>query len=378
MKLRHFESLQPVCPACRASHGQCVPLRIAQIGRVNEGPHDTDIVEGGLICEESSCRCEYPIIDGIPILVSPVRTYVADNIMAITAREDFSEYTESVLGDCCGPSTSFDVLRQHVSSYAWDHYADLDGGSNGDSVYQPGAIVAALKDGLKHASPPVEGPIIDVGCSVGRTSFELAAASDQLVLGVDMHWAMLRCASHVLRRQSVRFAQREVGVVYRRREFPVSFPHADRVDFWACDAMSLPFSGGTFGLAVALNLLDCLSHPVRFLEDLGMVLAEHGQAILTTPFDWSPAATPIVGWLGGHSQRSQHNGCSEAVLEELLHHYGPDWGLQIRDTGESPPWQVRLHRRSLMTYRNYRLILQKRAGKSVPAVCYGSIESDVG
>ena len=108
---------------------------------------------------------------------------------------------------------------------------------------------------------PASGPIIDTGCSVGRSSFELARRSKDLVLGVDLNFAMLRVASEVLRHGTVRYPRRRAGLVYERREIPVSLEGSERVDFWACDAAALPFPPGTFVLALNLNVLDCVYGP---------------------------------------------------------------------------------------------------------------------
>src|SRR5260370_11265467 len=156
------------------------------------------------------------------------------------------------------------------------------------------------------------GPVIDAGCSVGRSSFALAERADGLVLGVDLNFAMLRLASEVLRLGTVCYPRRRVGLVYERREFPARFARSENVDFWACDVSALPFPPGTFGLAVSMNVLDCVSGPRELLVSLGRVLKTGGKAVLTCPYDWSSSATPVEGWLGGHSQQSPPPGSRQA------------------------------------------------------------------
>jgi hypothetical protein len=75
------------------------------------------------------------------------------------------------------------------------------------------------------------------------------------------------------------------------------------------------------------------------------VLRANAPAILTTPYDWSPAATPVEHWLGGHSQRSTHGGASEAVVRALLAE-----GFTIDAEEQSVPWRVRLHDRAVVEY----------------------------
>ena len=122
MKQRHFDAFRPVCPLCRSRSSQDVPLKIGLVIRAE----DDAILEGALHCTNPECQCEFPILDGIPLLVPQIRSYVATNISHLTARRDLSAQIESMLGDCCGPGSAVDQTRQQLSSYAWDHYGDLD------------------------------------------------------------------------------------------------------------------------------------------------------------------------------------------------------------------------------------------------------------
>ena len=306
---------------------------------------------------------EFPIIDGIPILVPDVVSYLRDNAPMLLARSDLSETIESILGDCAGPGSAFDTQRQHISTYAWDSYGDLDPQEQPQSRHgdaRPGAVVRCLEAGLELTGTAPQSPVIDIGCSVGRTSFELAKHSDGLVLGIDMHLPMLRTARTVLEQGVVRYPRRRVGIVYDRREFAVSFEGAERVDFWACDAMALPFRDRGFGTAVALNVLDCVNAPRDFLEQLGRVLRPGGTAVLSTPYDWSTGATPVETWIGGHSQRGPDAGASEPFLRALLTkgaHPQSVAGLEILGEIADFPWQARLHDRSTVSYAAHVLAL---------------------
>jgi SAM-dependent methyltransferase/uncharacterized protein YbaR (Trm112 family) len=365
MKRTHFERFQPICPLCNARETGERPLRISCVAK--EEQHD--IVEGVLQCDDPTCLREYPIIDGLPLLVADVPSYIQQHLLAIYGREDFTELAEAVLSDCCGPSSAYDIMRQHLSSYVWDHYADLAPSSMQLWNHQddesgihpmPGGVVRALEDARYAAQPLTPGPTLDVGCSVGRTTFELAENLDDLVLGVDLNYSMLRWARRVLTTARVKFPCREVGVIYRNCEFPVQFRRNSRVDFWACDAMAMPFRSGTFNNVVAMNILDCLPCPLDFLKGVGSLLPAGGKALLTTPFDWSASATPMSAWLGGHSGRRVDQGQSESVMKRLFQAADTQdyLGLRLINSGEAPPWHVRLHARSTMLYRNHRVILQ--------------------
>jgi SAM-dependent methyltransferase len=363
LRRRHFDVLRPVCPVCRdLQSDQGFPLTIGTVCRERG---DT-ILEGILLCTNPTCQREYPIIDGIPLIVPAIRSYVAEQLHAMLARADLSEPIESLIGDCCGPGSAHDTVRQQVSSYVWDHYGDLDPQECEDGAH-PASVVRLLARGLAAAGERPAGPNLDLGCGAGRTSFELARACSDLVLGVDLNFALLRVAAGVLNEGRVRYGRRRLGVVYDRREFAASFPNPDLVDFWGCDATALPLPGATFGLAVSLNLLDSIQSPADHLKAIGRALVAGGKAVIACPYDWCAAATPIEGWLGGHSQRGLHRGDSEPVLRTLLDPGGP-WvieGLVLAAELDGLPWQVRLHSRSTMEYRVHLIVVEASRSGSV-------------
>ena len=147
-----------------------------------------------------------------------------------------------------------------VNEYLVFHYASIDQTLRWEfGPHQAFGFHARLAECIDSSQLPEISRALDLGCSVGRTSFELAKRSDGLVLGVDLHLPMLRLARRVLETGTVSYARRRVGIVYDRRDFDVAFDDADRVDFWACDAMALPFRDAGFGHAMALNVLDCVN-----------------------------------------------------------------------------------------------------------------------
>jgi SAM-dependent methyltransferase len=111
-------------------------------------------------------------------------------------------------------------------------------------------------------------------------------------------------------------------------------------------------------------VLDCVQSPHDLLSALPRLLAPGGKAILSTPYDWSPAATPVEAWLGGHSQRGETAGASEPVLRALLtpgaHPASLD-KLRVIAEESSLPWRVRLHERAVMEYRVDLVVAEQNA-----------------
>jgi SAM-dependent methyltransferase len=137
------------------------------------------------------------------------------------------------------------------------------------------------------------------------------------------------------------------------------------VDFWACDAMALPFVDATIDVVAALNVLDCVAEPRRLLASLAASLRPNGRLLLASPYDWSTRATPVETWIGGHSQRAAHRGAAEPFLRALLttgEHPQSIVGLRLLQETAAWPWQTRLHDRSSVNYRSHLLALTRTGG----------------
>jgi SAM-dependent methyltransferase/uncharacterized protein YbaR (Trm112 family) len=356
MQRRHFDFFRPICPVClRAGSGE-QRLLLASVFAEQDG----DVRQGILHCSLATCRHEYPILDGIPIVTPNLRRHLSDRAVELLVRDDIDPDLEGLFGDAMGPDSWFDVLRQTLSTYGWDAFGDQDPAEPPSSEdYGPGAARRCLAELLRLAPPaaPVSRAL-DLGCAAGGTSFALAAAlPDALVLGLDMNLSLLRLARRAAGGEAL-YPRRRVGLVYDRRRFKLNLPAADRVDFWACDATCLPFSTATADLAVALNLLDCVADPPALLAVLAQVLRPGGQAMLATPYDWSTRATQPEGWIGGHSQRGPHAGAAEPLLHLLL--AGQGW--LVRGERAHFPWHTRLHDRSTVSYDAHLLALARPDG----------------
>jgi SAM-dependent methyltransferase/uncharacterized protein YbaR (Trm112 family) len=346
VKLSHFEALSPICPHCRI--GALHPTREIRA-------EDGDIIEGLIKCDNRECLHLYPIVDGIPILVADLRSFVQNQALALLGREDLSEEMVAVLAECYGPSSPLDTMRQHLSMYGWTHYGDLD---PKEPTERP-ALLTILHTGLDRlyeAGVRAEGTTVDLGCAVGRGTFELAArsgAEGSLVLGVDLNFSMLRVAASALRTGRMKYPIRRVGLVYEERSVEVPLEGAERVDFWCVDVLGLPFRGETFDLATSLNLIDSVQSPLDHLTSLRDILRPGGGALVASPFDWSPNATAVEAWVGGHSPYDERLGRSENVLRSLIggDHPAAVDGLEIIDEIDGLEWPVRLHDRSVMHYR---------------------------
>jgi len=349
----HFEAFRPVCPVCvKAGRGEH-RLVIAEIHLACE-----DGVQHGILhCSAETCRHEYPVIDGMPVIAPDLRRLLSERGVELLLRTDLDPRLESLVGDAIGPESWFDATRQMLSTYGWDAYADLDPREQPqEGGPTPGAARRCLQKLLALNGPSEAVRVLDIGCAAGRTSFELASANpNALVLGLDINLALLSLARAAAAGQ-VSYPRRRIGLVYDRRCFSTGFDAAPRVDFWACDAAALPFTAHTAELTVALNLIDCVPSPRQVFDQLARVTRPGGSILLATPYDWSQRVTGMENWLGGHSQRAAHAGSAEAFMDLLLQAH------RVRAQTQAWPWQTRLHERSSVQYQAHLLAIERLPG----------------
>lgn len=348
MRRTHFNAFAPVCPACREPDAAGHPIVIGAVLHEADG----HILQGVLHCSNVACQREFPILDGVPILLARIQEQLSAQALGLLLRDDLHPMLESLIGDCCGPGSELDNVRRHLSHYAVDHWGEFDP----DPWPGAGSVVRLLHEVLSLTPPVQGGRVVDLGCSIGRSSFELAARTGGLVVGVDLNLSMLRLAARVLRTGRVVYPRRRVGIVYDRRDHAVPTPAAEQVDFWACDAAALPFRRDSIDTAVSLNVLDCLADPFRHLQSLGALLRPGGLGYVASPYDWSPQATQAGGWIGGHSQRGDDGGDPVRRLRATLTR--ENTGLDVVAEGDELPWEVRPNRRSRTLYSCHALVVR--------------------
>lgn len=342
MRPEVFDELAPVCPRCLHGGGSESPLVVAETAETRAGR----LWHGILHCSNGACWMEFPVIDGVPVIVPDPPGFLQSARAHVLARDDLPGVLAGLVGDALGPGGDFDATRQHLSIYCEAHFRDWvrDGVRDGTVGCLPD-LVGTLRAGLD-ALGVVGGPAIDLGGAVGRAGWELARQAAPVLVG-DLNFAFLRLAQRLMLEGEACFDRRRVGLVYDRSR--IALPAdvaAGRPDFWAVDVMALPFRAGTFELATAINLVDSIAGPTEAVAEAARVLAPGGGAVFTTPHDWSSNAAEAARWMGGHSQRGPLRGAAEPVLTATLRSHGLEPVAERTDL----PWRLRLHARAEMRY----------------------------
>jgi putative 4-mercaptohistidine N1-methyltranferase len=182
---------------------------------------------------------------------------------------------------------------------------------------------------------------LDLGCAVGRASFELARHF-QSVTGLDYSARFIGIATEIKARGIIRYVLPEEGDIVSHHEKRLSDlgldSLTDRVGFFQADAGRMPERFSGYDLILAANLIDRLQDPSQLLTRLHERLAPGGILMITSPYTWLEAFTPRDRWLGGFYGRDGRPRTGLEGLDRLLgahfRRIGPpvDVAFVIRET----------------------------------------------
>jgi len=244
-----------ICPECLADE---IPLDLnIQI------ENDEDVIEGKLTC--ASCKKSYPIHKGVAVILP--------------------EKSMSVISDASGYNS-----KNMLSSYLWSHFCDFLNDPNATDAYRTWSSFFK----------PTKGIALDIGCSVGRLSFELSKTHSR-VIGIDTSISFIEKARDLLQKKSLAFDLVIEGLITEKRscEFDAAFNY-DHVDFIVADALALPFPQRFFSTVTSINLLEKVSSPIGHLMDINRVLKEkESMFVFSDPFSWDESVLHPDHWLSG-------------------------------------------------------------------------------
>ncbi len=143
---------------------------------------------------------------------------------------------------------------------------------------------------------------LDLGCAVGRSTFELARGFSA-VTGVDFSARFIETACGMKEEGCIRYSLPEEGELVSRYErclVDLGLEHtASNVTFQCGDAQDLSSDFMDYDLIFAGNLIDRLTNPVGFLATIHKRLNPGGLLTITSPYTWLPDFTPRDNWVGG-------------------------------------------------------------------------------
>lgn len=183
---------------------------------------------------------------------------------------------------------------------------------------------------------------LDLGCALGRATFELARGFDE-VTGVDFSARFIAEAARIAEQGVLRYALTDEGELASPRERSLAElgldPFRHQVAFFQGDACALDprFSG--YDLILAANLIDRLHHPARFLDGAHARLNPGGLLVIASPYTWLAEHTPREAWLGGFERHGKAVTSLDGIKTRLATHF------RLAREPEEVPFVIRETRR---------------------------------
>jgi putative 4-mercaptohistidine N1-methyltranferase len=137
---------------------------------------------------------------------------------------------------------------------------------------------------------------LDLGCAVGRSTFEMAR-NCQEVVGIDFSHAFINAAKAMRRGDTLYYERHDEAM--RVTRLAAHLPDGSdgaKLSFLQGDAMNLADDIGMFDRVHAANLLCRLTEPEKLLARLPHLVKPGGELVLATPCTWLEEFTPPENW----------------------------------------------------------------------------------
>lgn len=180
---------------------------------------------------------------------------------------------------------------------------------------------------------------LDLGCAVGRSSFELAKYFKH-VDAIDFSARFVRQGAQLQTKNRLRYTVPVEGDIVEYREVmldKLGYDEVkDRIHFLQGDACNLKSKFVDYNLVFAGNLIDRLYDPAKFLVDIQQRLLPGGLLVLTSPYTWLEEYTDKKNWLGGAKVNGENLSSLEALKQILTSNFdfkeALDVSFVIRET----------------------------------------------
>ncbi|MDD3055499.1 MAG: 5-histidylcysteine sulfoxide synthase [Aliarcobacter sp.] len=201
-----------------------------------------------------------------------------------------------------------------IAQYCDFHYGSENFGVKNFCLNSVELLKPYLKDTNKKKA-------LDLGCSVGRSTFEIAKIFDE-VTGIDFSTNFINVGVKLKIYDSLIYKVKKEGEIFEEKT--VSLKELglekvkDKVTFMQGDACNLKDIYTGFDLIFCSNLIDRLYYPQKFLDDIPSRVNKDGLLVLLSPYTWLEDYTPKENWLGGYIKDNKEVKTLDTLKENLL------------------------------------------------------------
>jgi len=189
-------------------------------------------------------------------------------------------------------------LKQQISDYLHFHYCD-------DKYFGvPNFPKNCIDTLIQKVDLSSKHKALDLGCSVGRSSFELAKHFEK-VEGIDFSFGFIEKANEIKDNGEIQYSIIDEGSISQERASKLSELNLGEVKnkafFYQGDACNLKSEFTGYDLVFGGNLIDRLPNPKKFLKDITARINSNGYLVLTSPYTWLEDFTSKDLWPTGRT-----------------------------------------------------------------------------
>jgi 5-histidylcysteine sulfoxide synthase/putative 4-mercaptohistidine N1-methyltranferase len=211
-----------------------------------------------------------------------------------------------------------------------------------------------LKVVQTHITP--DSKVLDLGCGVGRLSFELAKKTSH-VDGIDFTARHIQHCLDLKEQGQLRYAMPTQGEIFDFHEVTLEnlgFEQSpENLHFAQGDGLNLKPQFGDYDLAICHRVIEYSYQPQELLQQLSRRMKPGGVVVLGSSYAWDVSITDVPHWIGGF-KRNGENLSSEAHLFEIM---SAEFDL-LQETQVTS--QFELDQRTSQTANNHITIWRKR------------------
>jgi 5-histidylcysteine sulfoxide synthase/putative 4-mercaptohistidine N1-methyltranferase len=179
-----------------------------------------------------------------------------------------------------------------------------------------------LQQILKVVQPYVtlDSKVLDLGCGVGRLSFELAKTTRH-VDGIDFTARHIQHCLDLKEQGQLRYAMPTQGEIFDFHEVTLENlgleQSPENLHFSQGDGLNLKPQFGDYDLAICHRVIEFSYQPQELLQQLSQRIKPGGVVVLGSSYAWDVSITDMPHWIGGF-KRNGENLSSEAHLFEIM------------------------------------------------------------
>jgi len=209
--------------------------------------------------------------------------------------------------------TNLDICQQLEAHYSQPQVVQQN---------YPKAVANKIRD-IIYQQQTSTTKLLDIGCSVGRVSFELAREFDHID-GVDFSARLIQHGVKLQSEHSLRYALKNEGDIVDFKEVQLhslDLPSGDNIAFCQGDAGNLKAIFTDYDVILAQHIIEQHYDPTLFFKQAHTRLNKNGLLLVLTDHRFNETFTDKSKWFGGIKVNGENMTGVEGLAQKLRHHF---------------------------------------------------------